>query len=54
MKQLKPVFGHMPIAAVKPKHVYKYRDFRSREGKVAANRDLEVLSHAFTKAIEWG
>lgn len=44
----------MPIAAVKPKHVYKYRDLRSRDGKVAANRDLEVLSHAFTKAIEWG
>jgi integrase len=54
IRKLKPVFGHMPIAAVKPKHVYKYRDLRSRDGKVAANRDLEVLSHAFTKAIEWG
>jgi integrase len=54
IRKLKPVFGRMPIAAVKPKHVYKYRDLRSQQGKVAANRDIEVLSHAFTKAIEWG
>lgn len=27
---------------------------RSQNGKVAANRDIEVLSHVFTKAIEWG
>ncbi len=54
IRKLKPVFGHMPIAAVKPIHVYQFRDKRGREGKSAANRDIEVLSHAFTKAIEWG
>lgn len=54
IRKLKAVFGHMPISTVKPKHVYKYRDLRGREGKVAANRDIEVLSHVFTKAIEWG
>jgi len=54
IRKLKPVFGHMPIDSVKPKHVYQFRDIRGREGKTAANRDIEVLSHAFTKAIEWG
>ena len=52
--KLRPVFGHMPINLVKPKHVYQFRDIRGRDGKTAANRDIEVLSHAFTKAIEWG
>lgn len=54
IRKLKPVFGHMPINSVKPKHVYQFRDKRGRDGKTAANRDIEVLSHAFTKAIEWG
>ena len=54
IRKLKPVFGHMPIGSVKPKHVYQYRDKRGREGKRAANMDIEVLSHCFTKAIEWG
>ena len=52
--KLKAVFGTMPIETVKPKHVYQYRDKRGQQGKTAANRDIEVLSHAFTKAIEWG
>lgn len=54
IRKLRAVFGHMPIEAVKPKHVYQYRDKRGQQGKTAANHDLEVLSHAFSKAIEWG
>ncbi|MFT5350253.1 MAG: integrase [Gammaproteobacteria bacterium] len=54
IRKLRPVFGQMPIESVKPKHVYQYRDIRGKEGKTAANRDIEVLSHCFTKAIEWG
>lgn len=54
IRKLRAVFGHMPIETVKPKHVYQYRDLRGRQGKSSANRDIEVLSHAFTKAIEWG
>jgi integrase len=54
IRKLRAVFGHMPIESVKPKHVYQYRDLRGNQGKSAANRDIEVLSHAFTKAIEWG
>lgn len=57
-------FGSMPLMGVKPKHVYLYVDARSKkkkdeEGKVrggrtVAHREIEVLSHAFTKAVEWG
>lgn len=31
---------------------YQYID--KRQSKVAARREIEVLSHAFTKAVEWG
>jgi integrase len=54
IRKLKSVFGKMPIEAVKPKHVYQFKDIRGKQGKTAANRDIEVLSHTFTKAIEWG
>lgn len=50
--RLRKVFGHMPLGALKPRHVYEYVDRRGR--KVAAHREVEVLSHAFTKAVEWG
>jgi integrase len=54
IRKLIPVFGHMPIPDLKPQHVFKYRDLRSKQGVTAANHDIEVLSHAYTKAIEWG
>ena len=54
IRKLKAVFGHMPIDSVKPVHVYQFKDKRGLQGKTAANRDIEVLSHTFSKAIEWG
>jgi integrase len=59
IRQLRAVFGAMPLAGVKPRHVYQYVDKRSqkREGKggrTVAHREIEVLSHAYTKAVEWG
>ena len=64
MQFLRPVFGSMALADIKPVHVYRYADLRSqktrgedgrvRGGKTAAHRDIEVLSHAFTKAVQWG
>ncbi|NKF21528.1 integrase [Solimonas sp. C16B3] len=51
-KQLRPAFGEMPLTPFPPKLVYKYVDKRS--AKIAAHREVEVLSHAFTKAVEWG
>ncbi|VVE00885.1 integrase [Pandoraea aquatica] len=52
VKALKPVFGRMPLNSIKPRHVYQYID--KREAKVSARREIEVLSHALTKAVEWG
>ena len=43
------------MAAILPMHVYEYRAHIGKtESKKKANLDLEVLSHMFTKAIEWG
>lgn len=49
---LRPVFGEMALADLEPQHVYQYVDKRS--AKVAAHREVETLSHAFTKAVQWG
>lgn len=53
IKRLKAVFGHMPVLGFGPHHAYGYRE-RRKATPTAANRELEVLSHAFTKAFEWG
>lgn len=57
--ELRRRFGKIALTAVKPRHVYEYVDKRKSktgEGKarIAAHREIEVLSHAFTKAVEWG
>lgn len=64
VRQLKSVFGLMPIEGMRPQIVYQYVDKRSIKklndkgrmvgGRIAAHREIEVLSHAFTKAVEWG
>jgi integrase len=61
---LRNVFGEMLITSLTPAQVYKFVDLRSRKtkgadgrvrgGKITAHRDVEVLSHVFTKAIKWG
>lgn len=50
--KLRPVFGHMSIHDLEPQHVYLYFDKRS--SKTAAKREIEILRHAFTKAVSWG
>lgn len=50
--KLRPSFGHVALADLEPQHVYQYMDARS--AKVAGRREIEVLSHAFTKAVQWG
>lgn len=52
IRDLRPVFGHMALADLEPQHVYRYVD--KRTAKVAAHREVETLSHAFTKAVQWG
>jgi integrase len=52
IEKLRPTFGAMNVADLEPHHVYKYMD--ARTAKVAAKREVETLSHVFTKAVEWG
>jgi integrase len=52
IKRLRKVFGTMPLTGIEPHHIYKYVTLRGK--RTAAHREIEVLSHAFTKAVEWG
>jgi integrase len=55
LRRVRTVFGDNPVDAITPQHIYQYRDHVGRtESKKKANLDLEVLSHLFTKSIEWG
>lgn len=47
-------FGHFPIRALRPVHIYKMKDKIGRTSINQANRHISVLSHVYTKAIEWG
>jgi integrase len=52
IQRIRPVFADMRIEDMEPQHVYQY--VARRTAKTAAKREIEVLSHAFTKAVEWG
>lgn len=52
LKRLRPVFGHMGLRDIEPWHVYHYVD--RRDAKTVAQHEVQVLRHAFTKAVEWG
>lgn len=65
MLHLRAVFAGMPLLPFAPKLVYQYVDLRSLKkkdpetgkitgGKIAAHREIELLSHVYTKAVEWG
>jgi integrase len=55
---LKPLLEHFapaPLNGLEPTVIYAYLRKRGKEGsKTGAKREVEVLSHALTKAIEWG
>jgi hypothetical protein len=55
LDRLRASMGDNLVSVITPQFIYKYRDHigRTRSHK-QANQDLEVLSHCFTKAIEWG
>lgn len=42
----------MRLDQVEPKHIAQYRD--AREAKTRGNREIALLSHAFSRAAEWG
>lgn len=52
IERFRPAFDKMNIQDIEPHHIYKY--FEKRTAKVAAKKEIEVLSHIFTKAVEWG
>ena len=65
IKNLKTVFGEMKLTSLRPMHCYQYIESRRvkyvdeatgkvRGGLTVAQREIELLSHAFTKAVEWG
>lgn len=54
IERIRPVFGSAPLSSIKPSHVYKYRDKIGKISHAYANRDIAVISHAYTKAVEWG
>ncbi|MET3135295.1 hypothetical protein AAKU55_005603 [Oxalobacteraceae bacterium GrIS 1.11] len=53
IRNLRAVFGAAPLTWIKPQNIYQYVDKR-KATMVAAHRAIDVLSHAFTKAVEWG
>jgi integrase len=53
IRNLRAVFGEAPLIWLRPQAIYQYVDKR-KATPVAANRAVDVLSHAFTKAVEWG
>lgn len=65
MGKVREVFGSMPLVPFKPQLIYQFVEARSKKkldpasgrergGKITAHREVELLSHAFTKAVEWG
>lgn len=52
IKRLRAVLGALALVAIKPRHIYQYVD--KRAAKTSARREIEVLSHAYTKAVQWG
>jgi integrase len=52
LKFVRAVFGHMVPTQIKPMHVYKYH--ADRKSKTNARLEMALLSHALTKAVEWG
>ena len=64
IKKLRSVFGGMLLESLKPQHVYQYMDKRSKKatdedgkitgGATTARHEIALLSHAYTKAVEWG
>ena len=52
IKNLIGVFGHMIINSITPMLVYQYID--KRGAKTEGKREIALLSHAYTKAVQWG
>ena len=49
---LRKIMGDNPLDAIEPQHIYQY--FDAHRSKVSAKREIALLSHAYTKAVQWG
>lgn len=54
LRNLRRTFGHMEPKDLRMPHAAMYRDKRAAKAPTAANRELEVLGHICTMAVEWG
>ncbi|WP_181919209.1 hypothetical protein [Alkalilimnicola ehrlichii] len=54
IKALRVFFGDMKPEDVEPRHVYEFLEIRGQTAPVRANRERALLSHVFTKAMQWG
>lgn len=52
IQMLTEVFSEIGVRDLEPHMIYQY--YNSADAKTSAKRELSVLSHAYTKAIEWG
>lgn len=52
LSKLVEVFGDVHITALSAPHIARYLD--DSEAKISANREIALLSHAYTKAMRWG
>jgi integrase len=51
-KKIRSAFGHMGLDELRPTDIYGY--VNGRVAKATAKKEIALLSHIFTKAIEWG
>ena len=55
LKRIRLVFGNMKPEEIKTTDIFKYKELvGEKNGKKTANLDLALISHLFSKAIEWG
>ncbi len=54
LKPLAIVFGDMAPSDIKPRHIYAYMHKRSQKAPGGVLKEVGLLSHVLTKAIEWG
>jgi len=52
LKEIRNVFGHEPLGSMTPQKIYQYMD--KRTAKSRGRKEIALLSHAYTKAVEWG
>lgn len=54
LKRLREVFDQMHPTEVTTMHCQQYLDIRGKQSKTQANHEMNLLSHIFRKAMQWG